>query len=76
MLREAGFARVEAVYVVPMAVRRHLNLHFASRAYFGYMRAVEAFLGLLPLTLNRKLGRIGQLYMFRPEVFLVAHKPR
>ncbi|KAA0572103.1 class I SAM-dependent methyltransferase [Azospirillum sp. B21] len=76
MLREAGFERVEAVYVVPMAVRRRLNLHFASRAYFGYVRLVEAFLGRLPLTLNRKLGRVGQLFMFRPEVFVVAHKPR
>lgn len=75
LLRNAGFGKVEAVYVVPMAVRRRLNLHFASRAYFGYMRLVETFLGRLPLTLNRKLGRVGQLYMFRPEVFVVAHKP-
>ncbi|PWC34711.1 methyltransferase [Azospirillum sp. TSO35-2] len=75
LLRGAGFDRLEAVYVVPMALRRRKNIHFASRAYLGYVRAVEAFLGRLPLTLNRKLGRVGQLFMFRPEVFVVAHKP-
>lgn len=76
MLRQAGFGRVEAVYILPMAVRRRMNLHFASRAYLGYAKLVEAFLGRLPLTLNRKLGRVGQLYLFRPEVFVVAHKPK
>ncbi|MBP2299104.1 class I SAM-dependent methyltransferase [Azospirillum picis] len=74
MLRAAGFGRIEAVYILPYRLRRHLKLHFASRAYFGYMRLVESVLGALPLTLNRKLGRIGQLFLFRPEVFIVAHK--
>lgn len=76
LLRRAGFDRLEAVYVAPMAVRRRMHIHGASRAYLAYLRGAEAFLGRLPLTLKRKLGRVGQLYFFRPEVFMVAHKPK
>ncbi len=73
-LRKAGFTRMEAVYVAPMALRRRLPIHVASRAYLSYVKAVESALGALPFTIRRKLRKLGQLYLFRPEVFMVAHK--
>lgn len=74
LLRQAGFDRIEAVYVAPMALRRRWNINFSGQAYLAYVTVVETFLGRLPLTLKRKLGRVGQLYLFRPEVFMVARK--
>ena len=73
-LRDAGFTRMEAVYVAPMAVRRWLHIHGSSAGYLAYVKAVEAALGAMPLTLRRKLGKLGQLGLFRPEVFMVARK--
>ncbi|MBP2316477.1 SAM-dependent methyltransferase [Azospirillum soli] len=75
-LRKAGFERMEAVYIAPMSVRRRLPIHFSGRGYLAYVKAVEALLGAMPLTMRRKLGKLGQLYLFRPEVFMVAHKAR
>ncbi len=75
-LRLAGFASVEAVYVAPMVLRRRLPIHFSGRLYLAYVKAVEAVLGAMPLTMRRKLGKLGQLYLFRPEVFMVAHKSK
>ncbi len=74
-LREAGFTGMKAVYIAPLALRRRLPIHFSGRLYLAYVKAVEAMMGAMPLTMRRKLSALGQLYLFRPEVFMVAHKP-
>lgn len=73
-LRKAGFTRVEAVYVAPGAVRRHLPIHFSGRSYMAYVKTVEKLIGWAPLTIRRKLARLGPLFLFRSEIFVVAHK--
>lgn len=73
-LRKAGFARMEAAYVAPMAVRRHLPVRFAGTGYLSYLKAVEGAVGRLPTALRRKAGRLGQFWLFRPEIIMVAHK--
>ncbi|AWK89266.1 class I SAM-dependent methyltransferase (plasmid) [Azospirillum thermophilum] len=75
MLKAAGFTGLEAAYVAPMALRRYLPIRFSGRGYLAYVTAVETFLGSLPLTMRRKLSKLGQLYLFRPELFMIAHKP-
>lgn len=73
--RRAGFSRLEAVYVAPRGLRRELRVKsFSGRGYLAYVRAVETLLGALPLGVRRSLARRGAAFLFRPEVFMVAHK--
>lgn len=74
LLKQAGFTKLEAVYIAPMALRRRMPVSFAGRAYLGYVLATETLLGAMPGALRRKAAKLGQLYLFRPEVFMVAHK--
>lgn len=72
--RRAGFT-LEAVYVAPRGLRRLLPVKsFSGRGYLAYVRAVEALLGTLPVGLRQAVARRGAAFLFRPEVFMIAHK--
>lgn len=73
-MKDAGFPRVEAAYVVPRVVRRKLPLSFSSGAYLGYVRLVESTLGMLSDRPRQRIAKLGQLALFRPEILMVAHK--
>ncbi|WP_448192536.1 class I SAM-dependent methyltransferase [Azospirillum sp. sgz301742] len=73
--RKAGFTRLEAVYVAPRSLRRRLPVRsFSGRGYLSYVRAVEMVLGTLPVNLRHAVAKRGAAFLFRPEVFMVAHK--
>lgn len=73
--RQAGFTRLEAVYVAPRSLRRRSPVKsFSGPGYLAYVRAVEAVLGRLPVNLRHPIAQRGAAFLFRPEVFMVAHK--
>lgn len=73
--RKAGFTRLEAVYVAPRALRRRLPVRsFSGRGYLAYVQAVEAVLDALPVKVRHAVANRGAAFLFRPEVFMVAHK--
>lgn len=73
--RRTGFTRLEAVYVAPRRLRRELRVaSFSGSGYLAYVRAVEALLRALPASVQRGVARRGSAFLFRPEVFMVAHK--
>ena len=74
MLRQAGFAQVEAIYVAPRALRRYLPLHFSGSGYLAYVKAVERLIGTMPAALRQRVARHSQPLLFRPEIFLAARK--
>lgn len=67
--RRAGFRKVSAVYVPPMAVRRKIPFMFSSPLFYHYLSAMERLLDRvrLPRLLLRAL-------LFHNDVFLVVTK--
>jgi len=73
--RKAGFTRLEAVYVAPRGLRRRLPVKsFSGPGYLAYVRTMETMLGLLPVGARHAVAKRGSAFLFRPEVFMVAHK--
>jgi SAM-dependent methyltransferase len=73
--KKAGFTRMEAVYLAPRRLRKMSPVKsFSGAGYLAYVLAVEAMMGALPVKLRQPLAKRGAAFLFRPEVFLVAHK--
>lgn len=73
LLAEAGFARREAIYVAPQALRKIVPLQFRSRAYGKALIGTERLLERMPDAWRRRAVRLLTLgIVWRSDVFMIA----
>ncbi len=77
LLEQAGFKDIRAVLRIPI-IAQLVGIYIkpkASRTYLLYLCVIEKLISLLPhQTLRRKAARLSSLFLFFPNIFIIAQK--